>query len=436
MKKSLVVGILKESEDRGERRAPLTPSDVRWLVEKGIEVEVVSSDFRIFKDNDYFKAGARIVKRIKKASFLVGVKAPDPADILSGKIYMIFSHATKGQNNNIHLLKEFLRKDVTMVDYEKITDRNGKRLVYFGRFAGICGLVDSLHYYGKKMKNRGIKTPFLQLKPCWKYGSIEDLKRAVERAGKRVREEGFPGKLTPFITGIIGHGNVSCGIQEILGLMNTVEVHPGEIKRFVRQKRYDNKKIYMMVFKKEERLRSMKGKKFCPEEYFKHPDMFESNLDRYIPKLNMLMNAGYWNVSYPKLVTRDMIKDLYKKKDFRLEFIADISCDIDGAVELTYRTTTRKKPTYTYAPVKDIYRDGYKDRGITLLAVDNLPTELPKDSSDSFSKLIRGYVYKIAAHGTVDIGRHIAIPREIRGAVVTQNAELMKHYQYLKKDFG
>ena len=431
-RKNLIVGIIKEENER-EKRAPIVPADVRWLTDMGIEFEVESSLNRIFSDKEYSRAGAKIVKRVRKASFLVGVKAPSPSNVISGKIYMIFSHTVKGQKDNISLLKEMMKKRVTLLDYEKIRDSRGKRLVFFGRHAGICGFVDSLSYYGKKMKHAGIDTPFLALKPSWKYGSIDLLEKDMIKVGELIRQKGLSKKLTPFVLGVIGRGNVSSGIQEMLGFWDSEEVHPQDMKSFIKRKSPDNKKIYTIVFYREEKLRAKSKKKFYFEEYLKCPEKFESNMNKYLPKLNMLFNASYWDHHYPRLVTKKMIKKMFLKKNSRLEFISDISCDIGGSVELTYKTTTQKKPVYTYDPLTDKYKEGYKAKGITMLAIDNLPTELPGDSSKDFSRLIREYVYQIAAYGVVNITDYIAIPGELRRAAVTQAGELTENYQYLRQ---
>ena len=432
MRKNLVVGIIREENIR-EKRAPLTPSDVRWLGDRGIRFEIESNPTRVFDDEEYRKAGAKVVKRVEKASLLVGVKAPSPSNVVSGKIYMVFSHTIKGQRDNIHLLKEMLKKRVTLIDYEKIRDNRGKRLVYFGRYAGICGLVDSLHYFDKKMKHIGINTPFSVLKPSWKYGSLEHLTKDMVKVREVIRGKGFCKKLTPFIIGVIGRGNVSSGIQEMLGFLDIEEVHPRDMKKFTDRKGHDSKKIYYIVFYREEKLRAKNGKKFYFEEYLEHPDMFESNMNRYLSQLNMLVNAGYWDAHYPRMVTKKMIKKVFSGKKPRLEFISDISCDIEGSIELTHKTTTQRDPVYTYDPLDDVHKKGYKDKGITILAIDNLPTELPRDSSENFSKLIREYTYQISAHGITNVTDHIAIPKELRQAVVTQNGELTENYQYLKR---
>jgi len=435
-RKSFVVGLLRENAERGEKRAPLTPSDVRWLFERGIETEIESNSLRIFKDSEYRKVGAQIVKHVKNATLLVGVKAMEPPNIVGGKVYMIFSHTVKGQKNNIALLKEFMRKSVTLIDYEKIRGARGKRLVYFGKHAGICGMTDSLYYYGRKLKSKGITTPFLKLKQSWKYENLEDMRKNIEKVRETISDQGFPGRVKPFIVGIIGRGNVSSGVQEVLGLMGAEEVHPRDMDRFVKSRKLDSKKIYMIVFYREEKMRAKTGKKFYFEEYLDHPELFQSNMDNYLPKLNMLVNTAYWDEHFPRMVTKQMLKNSYSKKNFRLEFIADISCDVGGSIEITYKTTTQRSPVYTYNPSSDTYTKGYKGSGITILAIDNLPTELPKDSSESFSKLIREYVYQLATHGALDVTEHVAIPKEIRQAVVTQGGEFTDTYRYLERYFA
>ncbi|MBD3426829.1 MAG: hypothetical protein GF409_06320 [Candidatus Omnitrophica bacterium] len=431
----LVVGILKE-KNPGEKRAPLSPQDVKWLIERGIQVEVESSSRRVFKDREYRKAGAEIVRDFSNASLLVGVKSPEPTDIIGGKTYMIFSHTVKGQKNNISLLKEFMRRNVTLIDYEKIKDKRGKRLVYFGKHAGICGMVDSLHYYAKKLKGKGVKTPFLSLKQSWKYKNVDELYKALEKVRDRISREGFPKPTKPFIVGIIGRGNVSAGVQEVLGLLGAIEVHPRDMVRFVKARRHNNNKIYMIVFYREEKIREKTGKKFYFEEYLEHPERFESNMGNYMPRLNMLVNAAYWDEHYPRMVPKQMLKDLYGKKKFRMEFISDISCDIGGSIEATYKTTDQKSPVYTYDPTRDSYKRGYNAPGISILAIDNLPSELPGDSTENFSKLIREYVYQVAEHGAHNVTEHVAIPAEVRAAVVVQGGELTEGYKYLERYFA
>ena len=432
MRKNLCVGILRETKE-WERRAPLTPRDVNWLVKKGIKLEVESSSIRVFKDREYKNSGAKIVDRFCNASLLVGIKEPQIETLYDNKIYMIFSHTIKGQFQNLPLLKAFLKKKATLVDYEKIIDAHGRRLAYFGRFAGICGAVDSLHYLGKKLKWQGIKNPFTSIKPAYKYSSLKAIKQAMKRLDNRIQKRGFRKVISPFIIGITGHGNVSRGVQEILYLLNPLEIHPKDMLRFIRHQKGERNKIYKIVFFREEKLRLKDGKGFYFEEYLTNPERFESNLDRYLQYLNVLIHTSYWDSRYPRMITKDMIHKLSRKKPFRLKFIGDISCDVNGSIELTYKVATPNNPVFTYDPQKKIFMDGYKTPGITVLAVDNLPSELPEDASIEFGFLIRDYVYQIAAHGIMDITRHAALPAEIRRAVVIEEGRLAKDFKYLKR---
>jgi alanine dehydrogenase len=432
MRKSLCVGILKES--RGiERRAPLTPPDVRWLVKRGIAVEVESSAERIFTDAEYKKAGAKVVRRCQKATLLCGVKEPHIDTFYRDKICMVFSHTIKGQPNNMPLLTACLGRNITLIDYERIVDVHGRRLVYFGRFAGICGLVDSLSYLGTKLSWKGYKNPFSSLKPAYAYGTLKTLKNAMADVDTGIRTKGFDARLAPFIIGITGHGSVSQGVQEILKIVNPIEIHPREMVQFVKRHQGKCRKIYKIVFLREEKFRARDRKGFYFEEYLEHPERFESNLDVYLPYINALIHTSYWDKRYPRMVSRETIRSLWRKKPFRLDFIGDIACDVDGSIALTYKTTTRENPTFTYDPGTKTFIDGYASKGITVMAADNLPSELPGDASSEFSRLVRDYVYQIAAHGVRDLTNHIALPAEIRKAVITQGGKLTGEYQYLSK---
>ncbi len=214
MRRSLTVGLLRETKGF-EHRAPLVPSDVKWLIKRGVSVEVEQSNNRVFRDSEYKKNGAAIVDKIVEAELLVGIKEPRVHDIHSHKIYMVFSHTAKGQSHNMPLLKACLKKHITLIDYEKIVDLYGARLVYFGKFAGICGIVDSLHYLGKKLAWKGINNPLSMIRPAYEYDSFKDLKCAFEEVKQYIARKGFPDELSPFIVGITGHGNVSRGVQEM-----------------------------------------------------------------------------------------------------------------------------------------------------------------------------------------------------------------------------
>ncbi|MFC1703588.1 hypothetical protein ACFL1E_02240 [Candidatus Omnitrophota bacterium] len=432
MIKKLTVGILQETKYGSERRAPLIPKDVRWLVKHGISVEVETSPVRIFRDVEYKNAGAKIVQKFKSASLLVGIKEPQIRDLHSNTIYMLFSHVAKGQFQNMPLLKEFLHKKITLIDYEKITDAKGHRLVYFGRFAGICGLVNSLYYLGKKLEWERARNPFSIIRPSYQYDSLEAIQHDFERLNHHIYRRGFDKKIVPFMIGITGYGNVSKGAQEMLALLHPIEIHPHDMLEFLRKRKFLHNRIYKIIFYRQGLVRSKNGEGFYFNDYLMHPKRFESNLDAYLPYLTMLIHGSYWDSRFPQLVTEEMIQKLHRK-GFRLKFINDVSCDVKGGIELTYKPTTIDNPTFTYRVKKKDFVEGHEAKGISIMARDNLPAELPKDATCHFSTLIREYVYQVASHGAKDITRHIEIPREIRQAVITQNGKFAKNYNYLKK---
>ena len=429
----LVIGILPEGKNVWERRSPLTPEDVRWLIEHHIPVEVISSPRRVFSDVAYKKAGASVLSRFKKAKLIIGIKEPNVKELKKERVYMVFSHTTKGQKHNRPLLKALLKKRITLLDYEHIADHYNQRLVYFGRFAGICGIIDGLHIYGRRLQSQGIRNPFIKLQHSLVYETFDRAKIDLARLAKDIRSQGFPKKITPFIIGILGHGNVAQGALEVLQHLKPVEIHPRDMASFVRQRTGDRKMIYTMIFEREEKFRAKDGEAFYFEKYLKYPNRFTSNMDHFLPDLSMLVNGSYWDKRYPRLVSEKMLSRLYNKKNFRLDLICDLSCDVKGSIEITKKTTSPDKPAFVYDPKTGRITEGFEGQGICVLAVDNIPCEFPIDSSIEFSNQIRDYVYQIASHGRKDLTHHHAIPREIRDAVITQGGKLTPKFKYLEK---
>jgi alpha-aminoadipic semialdehyde synthase len=434
MRKSLVVGILPESKNTWERRAPLRPGDVAWLVKKKIPVEVASNSLRIYKDSQYLRSGAKIVSKFQKANLLVGIKEPPIDTLIPNSVYMIFSHTTKGQKYNRKLLAAFLKKKITLIDYEHITGSLGERLVYFGRYAGMCGMIDTLHVFGRKLKLQGIPNPFSDLKNAVYYGNYGSAKIALDRVVEKIQKKGLGKKLVPFVVGILGHGNVSRGAQEVLEHIGAVDIHPKDIALLAQNRTPHKKTIYKLVFQREEKLRSKNGRNFYFEEYLNYPERFESNLDKFLPFLNILINASYWDKRYPRLLPEVMLRKLYNAKpDFHLSVIGDLTCDIKGTIEITRRVTAPSEPAFVYDPVSRKINNDLSHSGIAVMAIDNLPCEFPRESSMEFAEQIRDYVYQLAAHGAINVTNHNALPGVIRNATVTQNGRLTRRFKYLKQ---
>lgn len=428
---SLKVGILRETK-RGERRTPLVPDDVRWLTRHGLTVLAESSDARIVTDDAMAAAGAVVVQRAEKADLLLGIKEPRIEDLLPGKIYAVFSHTVKGQPFNMPLLSAMLERGTSLLDWECIVDRHATRLVYFGRFAGICGMVDSLHYMGAKLAARGHPTPLQRIRPAHTYDSLAGIREDVVATGETIEKDGVPGPMAPFIVGITGHGHVSRGAQEVLDWLDPVEIHPRDLAEFTQHEKGIVNRTFKIVLLREEKLRSRDGKGFYFEEYLQDPDRFESNLDNYLPYLTMLVHTSYWDSRYPRLVTREMLRGLVgESRRLRLEFIGDLACDLKGSIEVTERITTVDRPTFTYDPRHDTFTEGHGSDGIAIMAVDNLPSELSRDASVEFSGQIRDYVCQLATHGMERGDADAILPAELRRGLVAHRGRLTERFQRL-----
>jgi len=377
MREPLVIGILAEIKNRWERRAPLTPQDVKWLIRRKIRVEVKPSSLRIFKDREYQKVGAKIVQNFQKSKLILGIKEPKVESLKRGTVHLVFSHTSKGQKQNRNLLKAFLHKKITLIDFEHITDRSGERLAYFGRFAGICGMIDSLHCFGKRLSLQGTTTPLLGIKHSTLYSSYEKAIRDLKKLSRKIKQRGLGPSLSPLIIGITGQGNVSKGAQEVLEILNPVEIHPRDMLHLLQKKQKLLNPLYKIVFEREQKLRAKTGRRFYYEEYLNHPERFESNLDLFLPHLNMLIHCSYWDRHYPRLVTEKMISKLSKQKGFKLSFIGDLSCDLKGSIEITTQISSPDQPAYVYNPRTRKIKQDLGQPGIAILAVDNLPCEFP-----------------------------------------------------------
>jgi len=428
------IGIRKEDKNRWERRTPLTPKHVKELKEKhGIQTIVQPSQIRAFTEEEYKKAGATIQENLSPCSHVFAVKEI-PIDFFEpGKTYVFFSHTIKGQKHNMPMLKRILELGCTLIDYERIVDEHGRRLVFFGRYAGLAGMIDTLWAFGQRLKWEGTNTPFDEIKQTIHYKDLDEIKKHLSMVGEHIKKEGLPKELTPLIIGLAGYGNVSRGAQEILDVLPTKEVKPEEIGRI-----YENPSkniVYKVVFKEEHMVEPIeKNAKFELLDYYNHPEHYRSVFEKYIPHLSILMNCIYWDTRYPRLVTKTFIKSMFKgDKSVRLRVIGDISCDINGAIEFNVKATEPDNPVYVYNPLTDDVKDGYAGEGVVVLAVDNLPCELPKESSISFSESLWRFVPGIVKADYSKEFKDINLPMEIKKAVIVYKGKLTPDYHYMNK---
>ena len=428
-----IIGIRKEYKNKWERRSPIIPEHVKFIKQKyDIETIVQPSSIRIFSEDEYRKKGARIDEDLSKCKVIFGIKEMPKNFFEKNKTYVFFSHTIKGQKYNMPMLKRMMEKGCTLIDYEKITDDDGRRLVFFGRYAGLAGMIDTLWGFGKKLEHEKIKQPFSKIKKTVDYNSLDEAEHQLTKISNYIKKEGLPSILSPLIVGFAGYGNVSKGAQEIIDLLPIKEIKPSEIKSIF--KNPSNKLIYKVVFKEKDMVEPKSSdQKFELYDYYNNPEKYHSVFEKYVPYLSILMNCIYWEKKYPRLITKKFIKKRFYDKDFRLKIIGDISVDIEGAIEITSKTTDSGMPVFVYNPLKDLIEDGYSNEGIVVMAVDNLPCELPMESSNYFSNSLIPYIKGVAsADYTVDF-KSFDIPSEIKKAVIVYKGKLTPDYEYIKK---
>lgn len=425
------LGIRREDKNKWEARVPLNPKHVKEFKDKNEIITIIQpSDIRIYSDDEYLKAGAIVKNDFHETSIIFAVKEI-PIDLFEhGKTYVFFSHTVKGQKHNMPMLRKMIDLECNLIDYEKITDDNDRRLVFFGRFAGIAGMIDTLWSFSQKLESQNIINPFREIKPTVQYNGLNDIKSNIGAIGSKIRLNGIPKSLTPLVVGFAGYGNVSIGAQEILDILPCVEIQPKDLRNI-----YDNPSdrcIYKVVFKEEDIVEPISlNHKFELQDYYNYPDKYRSKFENYIPFLTILMNCIYWTSDYPRLITKDFIKNNYEK--IKLQVIGDISIDINGAIEFTEKTTTPDSPSFVYFPKTDSIKDGVEGDGIIVMGIDNLPCELPKESSDAFSSALFDFVPSIVKADFSKNFEDIELPKEIKKAVILYHGKLTPDYSYIDK---
>ncbi len=429
--------ILIRAEDKNiwERRTPLIPEHIKKIKEEtGTTVFVEKSPKRIFSEQEYAEAGAEITDSMVPGDVIFGVKEIPKEKILDRKTYLFFSHTIKGQKDNMPMLQKIIDSQSTLIDYEKITDDKGRRLVFFGRYAGDAGALDILWLMGEYWQHKGLNTPFAKCKQANQYHSVEEAKKFLSDIGKEIKNEGLPEALAPLTIGILGYGNVSQGAQQIFDCLPTQRVAPEELAALVEGNSWDQNTIYITVFKEEHLVRHKEGQRFDLQDYYQHPENYEPQFSQYLPYLTLIVNATYWDSRYPKFVTWENLKQLYESSDSpKLSGIADITCDINGSIECNVKATDSGMPAYRVLPLEQKTEDGHKGDGIVLLAVDNLPAELPRDASAFFSRQLSPFVPGIVNADFSKPLEESGLPEEIKRAVIVYNGVLTDAFKYLEQ---
>jgi alpha-aminoadipic semialdehyde synthase len=428
-------GIRREDKNPWERRVPLIPSHARELLQNfPLELWMQPSSIRVFTDQDYKAEGARIEEDLSSCSMVFAVKEI-PLDFFApGKAYMFFSHTIKGQHDNMPMLKKMMELGCTLIDYEKVEDEKGQRLVFFGTQAGQAGMIDTLWSFGRRLESLGVHTPFEKVRLAHQYGSLVDAKENIKKIGWEIHDTGLDPSIVPLICGFAGYGHVSQGAQEIFDLLPVEEVSPLDLESFYKQGNYASNRVYKVIFKEEHMVEPRSAsQKFLLQEYYDHPDRYRSVFESYIPFLSILVNCVYWAPQYPHFVTKEFLRRLWQTDESpRLKVIGDISCDVEGAIECTLYATNPGDPVYVYDPITNKALNGIEGRGVVVMATDNLPAELSLESSVFFSDAILPYVPGIAMANFSDDFESCDLPQPIKNAVILFRGEFTPDYEYMK----
>ena len=362
---------------------------------------------------------------------MIGVKEIPPDKFLPDRTYVFFSHTIKGQSYNMPSLRRLMELNCQLIDYERITDEAGRRLVFFGGFAGRAGMIDTLWALGQRWRHEGIDTPFCDIRQAYQYDDLDQAKLEIAAIGERVRRDGLPEACRPMVCGFAGYGQVSQGAQEIFDLLPVEEIQPADLGTVAPEANTCFKSVFHekhMV----ERIESSAS--FDLQEYYDHPNRYRGTFFTHVPHLTVLVTGIYWEPKYPRLITQDQFRELYGGNQRpRLRVIGDVTCDIDGAVQCTVRATESDNPVYVYDPKSGETVDGVEGNGPVVLAVDNLPCELPADASAYFSHSLRPFIPGLAQ---TDFGAPLedcGLPPELRRATILYHGELTEPFRYIEE---
>ena len=390
--------IIKERKNPPDRRVVFSPSKLKEFKKQFPEaiIKVESSDIRVFSDKQYSAAGFEVTANVSDCDVLIGVKEVPIEHLIPNKKYFFFSHTIKKQPYNRKLLKAVLEKNIDLYDHETIVNQKGIRLIGFGRYAGIVGVYNGFRTWGLKFNS-------------WKLPraeKIHDQDKLIEQLNK-ISVPNIKILLT-------GSGKVANGAQEMLDAMKIKSVSIND---------YLNKVFNEPVYCKIDVLDYNKrkdGNVIDMYDFFNNPKDYESDFMRFAKVTDYYIAGHFYGDGAPYLYTRDNVKS----PDFKIKVVADISCDVDGPVATTLRASTIEDPIYGYNPQTEAEIDYKVDKAIAVMAVDNLPCELPKDASEGFGEQFLQHVIPAFFNGDKD--------GILKRAKITENGKLANRFAYLQ----
>jgi saccharopine dehydrogenase (NAD+, L-lysine-forming) len=358
------IGILKETKTPQDNRVPLTPSQCAILKEEnpGVDVVVQSCSYRCYTDDEYRYQGIEVKDDVSDCDVLLGVKEIPAQYLIPNKTYFIFSHVIKKQPHNRKLLQAVLKKNIRLIDWETLTDEKGHRLIAFGRWAGIVGAYHAIRMIGLSTQTFSLK----QMSECHNF--------------KEAQEEFAKIKLPKLRIVLTGTGRVSNGAAFLLNLAGIKKVSPHNFC----YKEFDH--IVYTQLESRDMYHREGAEVFDREDFHKHPELYKSNFYPFTKVADVLINGVYWDKRIPVFFTAAQMQE----KDFAIQQIADITCDIgpDSSVPSTIQPSTIAQPYYGYNPQTGLVTEPFIPKVVDVMAIDNLPNELPRDASEDFGNML------------------------------------------------
>ncbi|RTY97601.1 alanine dehydrogenase [Flavobacterium sp. RSP49] len=391
-------GILKERKNPPDRRVVFSPDELTKLKQQYQEcmVKVEYSDIRVFTDSQYENQGIELTDDISDCDVLFGVKEVPIENLIPNKSYFFFSHTIKEQPYNRKLLQAVLEKNIDLYDYETIVDANNRRLIGFGRYAGIVGAYNSIRAFGIKFEL--FKLP--------KAETLSDKEALIAHIKRLV--------LPPLKFVITGTGKVGNGAKEILDAIKIKEV---SVENYL-TKNY-SQPVYTQIDVLEYNKRK-DGQVLDFTDFYHNPKEYVSDFERFTKVSDIYITGHFHANEAPVILTREMLK----ANDCRIKVVADVSCDVNGPIACTLRSSTIAEPLYGYVPNEDKEVDVFHPAAIVVMAVDNLPCELPKDASEGFGEMFMEYVIPAFFNGDKD--------GILQRAKITENGKLTPRFSYLQ----
>ncbi|XP_076028110.1 alpha-aminoadipic semialdehyde synthase, mitochondrial [Genypterus blacodes] len=440
-----VMAIRREDINPWERRAPLAPRHVNELTNAGHKVLVQPSNRRAIHEKYYEKAGAVIQEDISEASLIVGVKRLPEEKVIPRKTYAFFSHTIKAQEANMGLLEDLLNKEVRLIDYEKMVDPNGYRIVAFGQWAGVAGMINILHGLGLRFLALGHHTPFMHIGMAHNYRNVSQAIQAVRDCGYEISMGLMPKSIGPVTFCFTGTGNVSKGAQDIINELPVEYVEPHELKDV--SESGDMTKVFATVLSRHHHLMRKSDSIYDPLEYENHPEIYTSHFRTSVaPYTTCLINGIYWDAHTPRLLRRLDAQKLMRPHvssyspyegspalPHKLLAICDISADAGGSIEFMNDCTTIDKPFCMYDANQHIDHDSVEGNGILMCSIDNLPAQLPIEATEYFGDRLFPYIWEMLLSDATRPLEDEDFSPQVRDAVITSNGTLTPKFEYIEK---